>query len=148
MCAVSEVEMCSYPRAPDAEYGLVGFNIVSAAFKSCFTLTISCYASIFPSLDSECLMCHWMKKYVWWFKYVCSMGSSTIRRVGLIGGGVVSLQELCYCGGRALRSHIFTCSSLASFIQSLSAACGSTCRTLDSSSTKMAWVLLCFSPWW
>ena len=35
------------------------------------------------------------------------MGSGTIRRHGLIVGGVALLKEVCYCGGRALRSHIY-----------------------------------------
>jgi hypothetical protein len=35
------------------------------------------------------------------------MGSDTTR-CGLIGEGVDLLEEVCYCGGRALRSHIYT----------------------------------------
>lgn len=33
-------------------------------------------------------------------------GSSTTKRRGLIGGGVVLLDEVCHCGGRTLRSYM------------------------------------------
>jgi hypothetical protein len=35
------------------------------------------------------------------------MGIGTIRKWGLIKGGVALIQEMCHCGGGALRSHIY-----------------------------------------
>ena len=35
------------------------------------------------------------------------MGSGTIRRCGLIGGGMTFLEEVCHCRGRVLRSHMY-----------------------------------------
>jgi hypothetical protein len=35
------------------------------------------------------------------------MGSGIIRKCNLIGGSAALLEELCHCGGRALRSHIY-----------------------------------------
>ena len=34
-----------------------------------------------------------------WFEYAWPMGSGTIRRCGLIGGGVAFPKEVCHCGG-------------------------------------------------
>jgi hypothetical protein len=36
---------------------------------------------------------------VWCLEYDWPRGSGTIRRCGLIGGGVALLEEVCHCGG-------------------------------------------------
>lgn len=43
---------------------------------------------------------------MWWFKYTWPMGSGTIG-CGVTGEGVTLLEEVCHCGGRYLRSHIY-----------------------------------------
>ena len=35
---------------------------------------------------------------MWWFEYAWPMGNGTIRRCGLVGGGVALLEEIHYCG--------------------------------------------------
>jgi hypothetical protein len=46
------------------------------------------------------------QRLLWGFEYTWPMGTGTISRCGLIGGGVTLLEEVYCCGGRALRSHI------------------------------------------
>ena len=65
---------------------------------------------------------------------VWPVGSDTIRRYGLIGGGVASLEEVC--GGGLEVSHA---QAMPSEIHSLlSVACGSRCRALSSFSDTMS----------
>ena len=42
---------------------------------------------------------------MWWFKYTWPMGSGTIG-CGVTGEGVTLLEEVCHCGGGALRIHM------------------------------------------
>jgi hypothetical protein len=44
---------------------------------------------------------------MWWFEYAWSMGSVTIRRYGLNGGGLTFLEDVCNCGVRTLKSHSY-----------------------------------------
>jgi hypothetical protein len=72
------------------------------------------------------------------FVFEClAIRTGTTRRGGLIGG-VALLEEVCHCGGRALRSYMCDTFSL------LLAAFGSRCRRLGSSSILSAWTLPCF----
>ena len=46
-------------------------------------------------------MDHWGK--VLCFECAWPAGSGTVRQCGLIAGGVALLEEVCHCGGGALR---------------------------------------------
>lgn len=43
-------------------------------------------------------------KGLWWFEHTWQVESDTIRRLGLTGGGVILLEEVCHCGGWLWRS--------------------------------------------
>ena len=75
------------------------------------------------------------------------IGNGTIKRYGLVRVGVVSLEEVCLCGGGlwGLLCSVYTqCGK-----QSPSAALGSRCGTLSFfSSTRPVWMLPCVLSWW
>ena len=37
--------------------------------------------------------------WLWWFRYAWPMGSGTVRRYGLVGGGLALLEEVHQCEG-------------------------------------------------
>ena len=70
-------------------------------------------------------------------------GNSTFRRRGLVGVGVILLEEVCYQG---IDSEVSETQVRPSVSLSLPAACGSRCRTLSYfSSTMSTNMLLCSS---